>query len=79
MTIVVTDGYSTTGVEFVKDKANLMKNAGIEIFAIGITKRMRDEELVILSSEPVKNHFFRLSDSNSVKGIADSIIKQVCK
>ena len=54
MTVVVADGYSTTGVEFVKDKANLMKNAGIEIFAIGITKRMKDEELVILSSEPVK-------------------------
>ena len=41
--MVVIDGYSTTVVEFVTDKANLMKNTGIEIFAIGITKRMRDE------------------------------------
>ena len=59
--------------------ADRMKTRGIEMFAIGITKRMNDEELTALSSTPVKNHLFRLNDLKAVKGIVDNIFKEVCK
>ena len=79
MNIIVTDGYSGIGTEVVNEKANLLKNRGIEMFAIGVTNRMKEEELKILSSEPVKHHLFRLTNSKAVKEIVDSIVKQVCK
>ena len=56
MTVVVTDGFSGIGPEFVKKLADGIKARGIEIFAIGITKRMNDKELTALSSKPAKNH-----------------------
>ncbi|KAL9951364.1 hypothetical protein ACROYT_G044016 [Oculina patagonica] len=78
-TVVVTDGYSGLGTEFVKMQADRMKTRGIEMFAIGITKRMNEEELTALSSKPVKSHLFRLTDLKAVKGIVDHIVKEVCK
>ena len=56
-----------------------MKSRGIEMFAIGITNRIKTEEMNALSSEPVKRHSFKLTGSEVVKEIADSIVKQVCK
>lgn len=78
-TVVVTDGYSCIGTEFVKLQTDRMKTRGIEMFAVGITKRMNDEELTVLSSKPVKNHLFRLTDLKAVKVIVDHIVKEVCK
>ena len=78
MAVVVTDGYSTTGTEFVKEKANVMKNLGIETFAIGITHRINKEELTVLSSNPMKHHFFWLTDAKVINDLVDSIVKQVC-
>ena len=77
--VVVTDGYSGIGTEFVKMQTDRMKTRGIEMFAIGITKRMNDEELTALSSTPVKNHLFTLNNLKSVKGIVDNIVKEICK
>ena len=79
VTIFVTDGYSGIGTEIVKKRADVMKSRGIEMFAVGITKRMKDEELKVLSSEPVKHHSFKLTNFNDLKDIVDSIVKQVCK
>ena len=76
MNVIVTDGYSGIGTEIVKTKVDLMKNRRIEMFAVGITKRIKDDELQVLSSHPV---LFRLNDSKDIKEIVDSIIKQVCK
>ena len=56
MTVVVTDGFSRIGFEFVKQQAHRIKARGIKMFSIGISKRMNDEELSALSSDPVKNH-----------------------
>ena len=77
--VIVTDGFSSTGVEFLKDKVRMMRGHGIEVFAIGITRRMNEEELLVLSSTPVKNHLFRINDSQDVNKIVDSITNQLCK
>ena len=79
MTVVVTDGFSGMGFEFVKQQADMIKSRGVEMFAIGITKRMNDEELTALSSQPVKNHLLRLTGSKAVKGVVNHIVKQICK
>ena len=62
-----------------KKRADVMKSRGIEMFAVGITKRMKEEELKVLSSEPVKHHLFKLTESKNLKDIVDSTVKQVCK
>jgi len=67
------------GYEFVKQQADLIKARGVEMFAIGIAKRMNDEELTALSSDPIKNHLLRLTGSKAVKGIVNHIVKQICK
>ena len=79
VTVVVTDGFSRLGYEFVKKQADRMKARGIEMFAIGITKRMNDQELTALSSEPVKTHLLRLTGTKAVKGIVHHIVKEICK
>lgn len=79
VTVVATDGFSGIGTEFVKMQTDRMKTRGIEMFAIGLTKRMNDEELTALSSKPLKNHLFKLTDMKAVKGIVDNIVKEVCK
>ena len=77
--VVVTDGFSGMGYEFVKQQADRIKARGVEMFAIGITKRMNDEELTALSSKPVKNHLFRLTGSKAVKEIVNHIVNEICK
>ena len=79
VTVVITDGFSGMGYEFVKPQADTIKARGIEMFAIGITKRMNDEELTALSSKPTKNHLFRLTGSKAVKGIVNDIVNEICK
>ena len=62
----------------VKLRADELKNRGIEVFAIGITKRMGDE-LINLSSKPVQKHFLRLTDKDSIERITDNIVQEICK
>ena len=78
VTVIVTDGFSWIGPEFIKKRADEIKARGIEMFAIGITQRMNDEELTALSSKPVTNHLLRLTDNKVVKGLVDHIVKEVC-
>ena len=77
--VIVTDGFSTTGVEFLKDKVRMMRDQGIEVFVIGITRRINKEELLALSSTPVKNHLFRINDSQDVNKIVESVTNQLCR
>ena len=79
VTVVVTDGFSNMGWELVKRQADRIKARGVEMFAIGITKRMNDEELTVLSSEPVKTHLLRLTGYKAVKGIVNHIVAEICK
>lgn len=78
VTVVVTDGWSGIGTDMVKEKVGQMKRRGIEMFAVGITNNMNDEELQVISSRPLKHHFFRLTDSMAENQIIDSIVTQVC-
>ena len=78
VTVVVTDGWSGIGTDMVKEKVGQMKRRGIEMFAVGITNSMKDEELQVISSRPLNYHFFRLTDSMAENQIIDSIVKQVC-
>ena len=77
--VVVTDGFSFIGPGIVKLRADELKNRGIEVFAIGITKRMGDDELINLSSKPVQKHFLRLTDKDSIERITDNIVQEICK
>ena len=79
VTVVVTDGFSGIGPEYIKKRADEIKARGIEMFAIGITKKINDEELTALSSKPVKKHLFRLTDNRAVEGLVYHIVKEICK
>ncbi|XP_022779072.1 integrin alpha-E-like [Stylophora pistillata] len=76
--VFITDGFSFIGPENVKRGADRLKMRGVEEFAIGITQRTGNEELTNLSSKPIENHFFRLTNEKSLKGIIDHIIKSIC-
>ena len=79
VTVVVTDGFSWIGPEYMKKRADEIKARGIEMFTIGITKRINEEGLMTLSSKPVKKHLFRLTDNKHVEGLVSQIVKQICK
>ena len=76
---MVTDGYSYTGSEDVQYQTELMKNAGIEVFSVGVSNKMNQRELQAMASKPTTKHFFKLTDPENVKAIADEISKEICK
>ena len=57
----------------------MIRDQGIEVFVIGITRRINREELLALSSTPVKYHLLRLNDSQDVNKVVESITNQLCK
>ena len=52
----VTDGLSTRGVEFTRKSADTLTRKGIELFSVGISDHVDQDELDELASEPKESH-----------------------
>ncbi|XP_051951417.1 collagen alpha-1(XII) chain-like isoform X2 [Xyrauchen texanus] len=72
--VVITDGKSQDPVE---GYAKKLKNAGVEIFTLGI-KEADEEELKQMSSTPYRTHVYTVPNFEMIKAVEKSFITQVC-
>ncbi|XP_035853725.1 collagen alpha-1(XII) chain-like [Sander lucioperca] len=73
--VLITDGKSTDDVILPSQK---VKDAGIEIFAIGV-KDANKEQLSYIASDPEEIHMYSVSDFSSLLDIADFLTINICK
>uniref|UniRef100_A0A671SI91 Collagen alpha-1(XII) chain n=1 Tax=Sinocyclocheilus anshuiensis TaxID=1608454 RepID=A0A671SI91_9TELE len=72
--VVITDGKSQDPVE---GYAKRLKNAGVEIFTLGI-KEADEEELKQMSSTPYRTHVYTVPNFDMIKAVEKLLITQVC-
>nr|XP_017208134.2 collagen alpha-1(XII) chain isoform X2 [Danio rerio] len=72
--VVITDGKSQDPVE---GYAKKLKNAGVELFTLGI-KEADEEELKQMSSTPYRTHVYTVPNFDMIKAVEKSFIAQVC-
>ncbi|XP_056620126.1 collagen alpha-1(XII) chain isoform X2 [Triplophysa dalaica] len=72
--VIITDGKSQDPVE---GYAKKLKNAGIELFTLGI-KEADEEELKQMSSTPHRTHVYMVPNFDMIKAVEKSLITQVC-
>ncbi|XP_073535931.1 collagen alpha-1(XIV) chain isoform X2 [Phyllobates terribilis] len=73
--ILITDGKSQDDVI---PPAKSLKDAGIELFAIGV-KNADVNELREIASEPDSDHVYNVADFNIMNSIVESLTKTVCE
>ncbi|KAM8871162.1 collagen alpha-1(XIV) chain isoform 2-T3 [Spinachia spinachia] len=73
--ILVTDGKSQDDV--IPPAASL-RNAGIELFAIGV-KNADENELLSIASEPENTHVYNVADFNIMSSIVEGLTRTVCE
>ncbi|KAL4649016.1 collagen alpha-1(XII) chain-like isoform X1 [Arapaima gigas] len=72
--VVITDGKSQDPVQ---DYAQKLRNAGVEIFTLGI-KGADEEELRLIASTPYNTHIYNVPDFGMIKNVQSTLITEVC-
>ncbi|XP_005097975.1 collagen alpha-1(XIV) chain [Aplysia californica] len=75
--IVVTDGRSENSTE-TKAQANVLKDSGVLMFAIGVGPYVDDQELEAIASEPSENFIFTIADYDTLTSIKNTLALRVC-
>nr|XP_033958086.1 collagen alpha-1(XIV) chain [Pseudochaenichthys georgianus] len=73
--ILITDGKSQDDVI---PPAESLRNAGVELFAIGV-KNADENELHSIASEPGESHVYNVADFNVMSSIVGALTKTVCE
>uniref|UniRef100_A0A3B5BAD1 Collagen type XIV alpha 1 chain n=1 Tax=Stegastes partitus TaxID=144197 RepID=A0A3B5BAD1_9TELE len=73
--ILITDGKSQDDVI---PPAESLRNAGVELFAIGV-KNADENELRSIASEPDDTHVYNVADFNIMSSIVEGLTKTVCE
>lgn len=76
--IVLTDGVSRNKYRTAK-QAQLLKEQGVHVFAIGIGKGPNMKELVAIGSEPSNEFVYRIAGFNVLKFIKNKLALKVCR
>uniref|UniRef100_A0A6Q2Z1M2 Collagen, type XIV, alpha 1b n=1 Tax=Esox lucius TaxID=8010 RepID=A0A6Q2Z1M2_ESOLU len=73
--ILITDGKSQDDVQ---PPAQSLKDAGIELFAIGV-KNADEKELKAIGSAPEETHVYNVADFSVMSSIVESLTRTVCE
>ncbi|XP_073341494.1 collagen alpha-1(XIV) chain-like [Pagrus major] len=73
--ILITDGKSQDDVI---PPAESLRNAGVELFAIGV-KNADENELLSIASEPANTHVYNVADFNIMSSIVEGLTRTVCE
>nr|XP_061786873.1 collagen alpha-1(XIV) chain-like isoform X1 [Nerophis lumbriciformis] len=73
--ILITDGKSQDDVVA---PAQSLRDAGVEVFAIGV-KSADEDELKAIASPPEDSHVYNVADFNVMSDIADVLTRSVCQ
>ncbi|XP_049336161.1 collagen alpha-1(XIV) chain isoform X2 [Astyanax mexicanus] len=72
--ILVTDGKSQDAVDV---PAQSLRDAGVELFAVGV-KNADENELKIIASEPDETHVYNVADFSIMSTIVEELTRSVC-
>ncbi|XP_043078905.1 collagen alpha-1(XIV) chain-like [Puntigrus tetrazona] len=72
--ILITDGKSQDDVI---PPAQILRSAGVELFAIGV-KNADENELKAIASEPEETHVYNVADFSIMSTIVDGLTRKVC-
>ena len=78
VSVVMTDGQSNQPSETIL-AAKRVHDAGITVFAVGVTTNINVEELQTIASEPVCSHLFQLDTFLDLESLTYAIEKGVCE
>ena len=76
--VIITDGYSSLGIEEVREKARSLKNVGVEVFAVGLGPSPDTEQIAAMASRPTAVHASQLSTRADVLRIVDTVARAIC-
>uniref|UniRef100_A0A3P9LM25 Collagen, type XII, alpha 1b n=1 Tax=Oryzias latipes TaxID=8090 RepID=A0A3P9LM25_ORYLA len=74
VTILITDGKSSDAF---KDAAAKLRNADVEVFAVGIKDAVRSE-LEAIANSPAESHVFTVEDFDSFQRISKQLAQSIC-
>ena len=79
--VVVTDGFSSLGIDFTRKLADNLKKTDVKVFSVGTSDRVYKAEMEELSSEPRKTHeiFEDLAKGSVSKDKLEQFAKEICK
>lgn len=79
--VVLTDGFSSLGIEFTKKLADTLKRTGVKFFTVGTSDRVYQAEVDELASKPSKTHQLLrdLAKGSFTKDEVRKFAKEICK
>ncbi|ELT92983.1 hypothetical protein CAPTEDRAFT_220507 [Capitella teleta] len=79
--IVITDGYSNINKEQTGISAQLAKQSGITMMAVGVGKNgdVDRSEINEIASDPDNQYAFLLEDETQIDAVADRVLDQLCQ
>ena len=77
--IVITDGYSTKGLNPLPE-AKLLRDGGVRIISVGVTNKIRLNELIAMSSPPRKYNedYFEVPSTETLNAIVSKVAGAAC-
>lgn len=74
VTILITDGKSSDAF---KEPATKLRNADVEIFAVGVKDAVRSE-LEAIANEPAETHVYTVEDFDAFQRISKELTQSIC-
>ncbi|CAG5120046.1 unnamed protein product [Candidula unifasciata] len=75
--IVITDGQSWNEKKTIKE-AELLKENGVKVYAIGVGKAVKQEELEGIANQPKEEFVFSVNDFGALSEIKDTLAVKAC-
>ncbi|ELT96727.1 hypothetical protein CAPTEDRAFT_109203 [Capitella teleta] len=76
--IVITDGQSNEA-QATKRQAQLLRDAGVHVFAIGVGRNVAEEELEAIASQPSSSHVFMVDSFQALESISIVLAARTCE
>ncbi len=76
--IVVTDGESTVDKNLTIPEAEKAKAEGITLFVVAVTDEINEEELKVIASDPVSQHYFNSTEIKHLNDLLVNLIQHIC-
>ena len=78
---MMTDGFSSRGIEIVKEYTDRLKTKNVKFFSVGTSARVNKPELDELASKPSDIHqlIVDLKKNSFTKDQVERLAKEICK
>lgn len=75
--VLVTYGKTSVESSDTLNEADLTKQSGIEIFAVGMTNTIDVNQLKAMASSPVERHYFYVNDYSKLVSLLQDVISRL--